>query len=235
MESSITELHCIHAGQLLGTLALTLVKDLKGLLGSLDTAEHHGTKGRSHAVEAVDLRQLHPTDDQALGDLAGILDNGILGRVHVEAAHATQLVNSVHRHEPLRAKGTKGAVVAGGADDHGRIDGVGVHAGVVVVVQGDEGPVDDHAGDLGVLGVTAGGGPGDQILDGGGVEELDVGEGEDLGQQGGGEEGGVLDHDVVGVRRVFFVGHANLIEEDLGRTTQDHGGEKLATEPGTTT
>lgn len=77
--------------------------------------------------------------------------------------------------------------MAGGGDDERGVDGVGVHAGLVVVVHGDEGPVGDDTGDAdGAVGAV---GAGDQVLDGGGVEELDVGEGEDLGEEGGGEEG----------------------------------------------
>lgn len=58
------------------------------------------------------------------------------------------------------------------------------------MVHGDERPVGHHAGDLdggGVGGVVER--AGDEILDAGRVEELDVGEGEDFGEEGGGEEG----------------------------------------------
>lgn len=81
------------------------------------------------------------------------------------------------------------------ADCEGRVDGVGVHAGLGVVVDGDEGPVCDDAGDADGGG-GGGEGPGDEVFDGGGVEEFDVGEGEDFGEEGGGEEGGVFDDDV---------------------------------------
>ena len=84
--------------------------------------------------------------------------------------------------------------MAGGGDDEGGVDGVGVHAGLVVVVHGDEGPVGDYArdADAAAAGVRAG----DEVFDGGGVEELDVWEGEDAGEECGGEEGGVFDEDV---------------------------------------
>jgi len=53
------------------------------------------------------------------------------------------------------------------------------------VVHGDEGPVGDDSGDAeGAVGV----GTGNEVFDGGGVEELDVGELEDLGKEGRGEE-----------------------------------------------
>lgn len=70
------------------------------------------------------------------------------------------------------------------------------------MVAGDEGPVCDDAGDAdgwggwGVVGGGRGEGAGDEVFDGGGVEEFDVGEGEDFGEEGGGEEGGVFDDDV---------------------------------------
>lgn len=72
--------------------------------------------------------------------------------------------------------------MARGGDDERGVDGVGVHAGLVVVVHGDEGPVCHDAGDADGGGVRdGGGGARDEVFDCGGVEELDVGEGEDLG------------------------------------------------------
>ena len=63
-----------------------------------------------------------------------------------------------------------------------------------VVVERDEGPVGDRARHLAADdGVVAH----DKVLGGRRVEELDVGRGQDLGEQGGGEQGGVLDDDVV--------------------------------------
>ena len=70
------------------------------------------------------------------------------------------------------------------ADDKRAIDGVGVHAGLVIVVHRDERPVRHHARDA--HGVRIGGcwgGPRDEVFDCRGVEELDVGEREYLGQQ----------------------------------------------------
>jgi hypothetical protein len=58
------------------------------------------------------------------------------------------------------------------------------------MIQGHEGPVRDDSRDA--YGVRIGGGArraGNQVFDAGSVEELDVGEGEDLGEEGGGEEG----------------------------------------------
>ena len=57
--------------------------------------------------------------------------------------------------------------MTGSGDNDGCVDGVGVHAGLVVVVHGDEGPVGDDAGDAdAAVAVFAG----DEVFDGGGVE-----------------------------------------------------------------
>ncbi len=53
-------------------------------------------------------------------------------------------------------------------------------------MHGHQGPIRDDTGDAqGAVRVGAG----DEVFDSGGIEELDVGEGEDLGEEGGGEEG----------------------------------------------
>lgn len=73
-----------------------------------------------------------------------------------------------------------------GADHERGIDGIGVHARLVVVVHGDKSPVCNDTGDAeGAVGVGAG----DEIFDCGCVEQLDVGEGEDFGEEGRGEKG----------------------------------------------
>ena len=70
--------------------------------------------------------------------------------------------------------------MARGGDDDGCIDGIGIHAGLIVVVHTDERPIGD---DTRNADSTAQGGArgldvraSDEILDGGGVEEFDVGE-----------------------------------------------------------
>lgn len=79
--------------------------------------------------------------------------------------------------------------MAGRADHQGRVDGVGVHARLVVVVHADERPVCDDARDADCGWVRWGwGGARDEVFDGGGVEEFDVGEGEDAREEGGCEE-----------------------------------------------
>ena len=115
------------------------------------------------------------------------------------------------------------------ADDERRVDSVGVHAGLSAVIQSDEGPIGDNTGDAeSAIGL----GTRDEVFDAGGVEELDVGKGEDFGHEGGGEEGGVLDDDKVAF---VVVGDTDVAEEGVGGFAHHHGGEELAAEPGTTT
>ncbi len=220
---------------LLSTLGLTLIKDPKCFLSSLDTTENHGTESRAHAVEAVNFRQLHSANDETLGHLTGVLDDRVLGGVHVQTTHTTELVDGRHGDESLGREGTEGTVVASGTDDNRGVDGVGVHARVVVVVEGDEGPVGNHTSDLDFLCTSAGGGAGHQVLNTGGVEELDVGELKDLREQCRREERCVLDDDIVGHLGVLFIGHTQFVQEELCRTTHDHRGEELATQPSATT
>ena len=161
VKETLLPLAALHA------LLLAHVKHLQCLLSSLDTTESHGTESGTHTVGTVNLRQLHAADDETRCNLASTLDNGVFGNVHVEATHATQSWDSFHGDHTLDAEGTKGTIVASGGDNDGRVDGVGVHAGLVVMVHGDEGPVGDNTSDLdGTIGVLAG----DQVLNGGGVE-----------------------------------------------------------------
>ena len=94
-------------------------------------------------------------------------------------------------------------------------------------------PVGDHAGNANCIGVVGGRCRArDEVLDSRGVEQLDVGELQDLGQQSRRKEGGVLDDNKVAL---VLVWHTNLIQEELSRLTHDHGAEELTTEPGTAT
>ena len=110
------------------------------------------------------------------------------------------------------------------------VDSVGIHAGLVVVVHGYKSPVCDDTCDAD-LAVRACGAS-DEVFDGGGVEELDVGERKDFGEEGGCEEGSVLDDHVVSF---IFVGDAKVDEEFLGGFAHYHCREELAAEPGSTT
>jgi hypothetical protein len=162
---------------------LALINNLERLLSSLDTRKCHSAKGRSHTVRAIDLAQLHSTHDQAADNLPRLLHNGILGSAHVQAAHTAELLNLLHAYKTLDREGAERAVVAGRADDEGRVDSVGVHAGLVVVMHANEGPVGDHAGDADGMRVgRSWGRASNKVFNGGGVEELDVGEGKYAGE-----------------------------------------------------
>ena len=52
---------------------------------------------------------------------------------------------------------------------------------------------------------------------------------EDLGQDGGGEEGGMLDDNKISL---VLIGHAQLIEQGMRGLAHNHGTEELATQPG---
>lgn len=80
--------------------------------------------------------------------------------------------------------------MASSADDEWSVDGVGVHAGLVIVVHRDKSPVCDYTSDADSVRVRRGGSRArDQIFHRGGVEKLDVGEREYAGKEGGSEEG----------------------------------------------
>jgi len=101
---------------------------------------------------------------------------------------------------------------------------------LVVVVEGYQRPVCYYASDTDPISRWER--ARDEVFDCGGVEELDVGEGEDFGEQGGGEERGVLDYDEGWVGGIFGVGDADVAEEGVGWFAEDHGGEELTAEPG---
>lgn len=123
-------------------------------------------------------------------------------------------------------------VVAGSGDDDGSVDGVGVHAALVVVVHADESPVGDHTGDVQLTSAVL---AGDEVLDSSSVEELDVRELQDLGEHGAGEESGVLDDDEVGVWAIVLVRDTDLTQEGIGGLPHDHGAEELTSEPSAST
>ena len=72
-----------------------------------------------------------------------------------------------------------------GRDNEWCVDCVWIHTGLIVVVHRDESPVCDNAGNAEcAIGV----GTSNEIFDSSGIEKLDIGEGEDFGKKGGGEE-----------------------------------------------
>lgn len=101
-----------------------------------------------------------------------------------------------------------------GHDDR-RSDDVRVHAGLRVVIERDERPVRYDAGDSLLSGEVV---ADDQVFDGGSVHEDDVWHGEDLRQDCGGEECGVLDDDE---GTFVFEGDTEFGEEAVGRLAYD--------------
>lgn len=70
------------------------------------------------------------------------------------------------------------------------VDGVGIHAGLVVVMHRYQGPVCDYACDADGMGISGRRSrTRNEVFDGGGIEEFDVWESEDFGEDRGCEEG----------------------------------------------
>lgn len=226
----------VSIGSLLAILRLALLKNLERFLCGLHPRNGHSSKCRAfpirlvkllindingehtHAVGAVDFTELHTADNETRNNLTGPLDDGVLGSVHVQAPHTAKLLDLLHADKPLDTEGTKWTIVASSADDERGVDGVRIHAALVVMVHGDESPVGDNTSDAD-LSIRASGAS-DEVLDRCGVEKLDVGESEDFAEQSGSEEGGVFDDDVV---FFFFVWDAEVTEEGVCRLTHDHG------------
>lgn len=107
--------------------------------------------------------------------------------------------------------------MTGGRDHYGCSDGIGVHARLRVVVERDEGPVGDDTKDaLAALEVRAD----DEIFDCSCVQQDDIGKGQDSGQDSGGEECGVFDHDK---GAIVFIRDADFLQESVCWLTDDLG------------
>jgi hypothetical protein len=91
----------------------------------------------------------------------------------------------LHRYKTLDTECTKGTVVTSGRDDDWSVDCVGIHAGLIIVVHGNECPVGNHACNTESTVVVL---AGDKVFNGGGIEELDVWECEDFGEESGCEK-----------------------------------------------
>ena len=114
-----------------------------------------------------------------------------------------------------------------GGDDNRGVDGVGVHAALVVVVHRHQGPVGNDTGntDPRTTFIRAR----DQVLHRSCVEHLDIIHGQHLGQDGARKQRGVLDHHVIAL---VVEGHADLAQEHVGRLAHHHGAEQLPAQPG---
>ena len=117
------------------------------------------------------------------------------------------------------------------ADDKRGVDCVRVHAGLVVMVHRDQGPIGHHTSNADLL-VLVRRRACDQIFYSRSIEELDVREAEDSGKQGRGEQRSVFDYHVVAL---VFVGDAKIREEGISWFTHNHGAEQLTAKPGTST
>lgn len=173
----LEHVHVLAASHLEIILSLPFIKDLESFLSSFDAGQSHGPEGRPHAICTIDLTQLHASNDETWNNLTSSLDDRVLGSVHVQATHTAELLNLLHGYETFDAEGTERPIVPCGGDDNWSIDSVWVHAGLVVVVHGDESPVCDYAGDAECAVAV---GASDEILHCGGVEEFDVREGENF-------------------------------------------------------
>lgn len=133
----------------------------------------------AHPVGSIHLTQLHSSHNQPGYDFPRAFDDGVLRGIHIQSTHPTKFLDLLHAHEALDAERTKGPIVARGGNHKWGVDGVGVHARLIIVVHADEGPVGDNACNADGAVIQ---GSGDEVLDGGGIEELNVGKLEDLGQ-----------------------------------------------------
>ena len=114
--------------------------------------------------------------------------------------------------------------MASSRDHHRRVDGVRVHARLVVVVQRHKRPVGHDARDAHAALIRSG----DKILDSRGIEQLHIRHAQHLAQHGAGEQRRVPHDDEVAL---VLERHADLAQEGVGRLAHDHGGEQLAAQP----
>lgn len=146
-------------------------------------------------------------------DLTGVGDNAILGSVHIKGNHAGNVLDQSNLLKTLDTGGTHGTIMASRRDNNLSLNDVRVHARLSIVMQGNQGPVGDDTGNTTILD--------NEILSGESVEELDVGAHEELGEDGGGEEGGVLDDDVVLIAVLEW--DADLGQEVVAGLADNHG------------
>lgn len=109
--------------------------------------------------------------------------------------------------------------------DHGRRDSVRVHATLGVMVQSHQSPVGNDAGDAGRCGMIF---ADDEVLDGGGVHENDVGHHEDAREDGRSEEGGMAYDDECAF---IFEGDTELREEAVSGLADDLQWTRRVSEP----
>eukprot|EP01018_Ginkgo_biloba_P021850 Gb_40595 [translate_table: standard] len=191
-------------------------------MGRLLSRDHHCSEGRSHSGRAIDLCNLHAGNDHPGDNFPCETDDGILGRIHVQCLHAGNGINQSDALQALDTSGTEWPIMSTGTHHNLGLHDIGVHARLCVVIHRDQSPIRHNSSHSVLLD--------DQILGRYGVEELDIGPGQDLAQDGRCEEGCVLyDHIVL----QFVVGDLKFVQEKMGRLSDHHGREQLPTEPRT--
>mmetsp|Transcript_47562 Transcript_47562/g.40179 ORF Transcript_47562/g.40179 Transcript_47562/m.40179 type:complete len:212 (+) Transcript_47562:547-1182(+) len=182
-------------------LSLLLAESSESEVRGLLSRHEHGTKSGTHAGRSIDLSKLHAREDHSRGHLTSVVDDLVLGRIHVEGTHAGNRStrgdfagNHADRCQPLDGVGAEGAIVAATRDDHLCFDDIRVHARLSVMRKCHQGPVGHHAGDVAAFdGVVLD----DEVLYHRGVEELDIGHGKHLGEESGCHERRVFDDDII--------------------------------------
>lgn len=183
----------------------------------------------THSVGAVNLAQLHTTHNQPRNNLPSPLHDCVLCLAHVEPSHSTQLLNLLHANQPLDAESPKRSIMTGHRDNNIRVDGVGIHAALIIMMHAHKCPVRNHSRNphlARLLILTR-----NQILHSRGIEQLDVRHLQNLAHDGAREQCGVLDNDIV---TLVLERNADLLQEQVSRLAHDHGRKQLATEPGAT-
>lgn len=141
--------------------------------------------------------------------------------------HIAQL-DHASRLESLHCKGTEGTVMSTEGAHDGSRNGGRVHARLETMRHGDECPVgDDSVDTLHSLSILLD----DEILSTSSIEELDVGQLENLAQDRRSEQSSVLDDDV---SSFVFVRAIDLVEQRMCRLAYHHGRHQLTAEPAAT-
>lgn len=107
-------------------LLLPFLEDLARNLGTLDPGNCHSSEGWTHTIGSPNLCELHSTNNQTRNNLAGALDDGVLGEVHIETTHATKSAEGIHANKTLGTERTKGTVMTSSGDDDRGVDSVRV-------------------------------------------------------------------------------------------------------------
>src|SRR5436309_815927 len=89
----------------------------------------------------VHLTELHTTYNQSRNDLTSALYYGVLSRIHIEASHSAKFLKLLHSHKAFDTKRTKGTIMTSGRYYNRCVDGVRVHARLVIMMHRNKGPI----------------------------------------------------------------------------------------------